>query len=589
MEPSFSVSLLRRVLGLTAAFSPLLILLLVLSPAQASASGTVITNCSNDSDLQTAVISGGLITFNCGNTHAAAVIPLNGTLAPISGTIINGSNGSHPVVLDGQGQTRLIEVGASRAVTLTNLTLMRGTAIYGSCAMVHGRLELDNVEIHHCAAGAGSSGGALYVDSGAAATLNSANVHDNSAGVSGGGVYSLGSLTVNNSTFAHNAAGTDGGLVGDGGGIWGNGLTEVSGSTFFSNTAAIGYGGALYNQHSLLVFFDALQDNLAGQWGGGIRNWTGAATLIADTLSGNQAINGGGIASDGTGSNLGLLDDNVLVGNRAQADGGGIYLADGSLVNSPNLSDAVYRNNTALHGGGLYVSGPVFVESSTFDGNSAPYGGAIDNHGDLDIRYVTLARNTGFEGGGINNLGTALLVNDSLSSNSASFVGGGVRNDAGARATLWNVTLAGNSAPPGGGGAAYVENGGILTVTNTILAYSPSGGNCGGALLASSQSSISDDVTCSLSGSVHGHPANGLNPHLSALVNYGGPTLVHMPEHNSPAIDGVAGHDAPADDQRLKPRPIDGGQGNGYDIGAVERQLDDNDWAPRLWLALVRR
>jgi hypothetical protein len=589
MEHSFSGPLFRRILGLAVALSPLLVLLLALSPAApVQASGTQITNCSNDNDLQTAVLGGGLITFNCGNTHAAAAIPLSGELAPISGTTIDGSNGGHTIVLDGQGGTRVFQVGADTQVTLTNLVMTGGTAIDGSCGMVQGSLELDNIEIHHCVAGSGNFGGALYVDSGASATLNNANLHDNSAGISGGGIYSLGKLTVNNSSFAHNAAGTDGGPVGDGGGIWGAGFTEVNGGTFFSNTAAIGYGGGIYNQGILIAAGVSLQANTAGQWGGGIRNWTGSATLIQVTLSENQAVNGGGIASDGTGSNLGLEDDTTLLSNQAQADGGGIYIADGSPISSPDLSDAVYRNNSALHGGGLYVSGPVFVGYSTFAGNSAPYGGAIDNHGDVDIRYVTLFRNSGFYGGGINNTGTALLFNDTLSSNSSSFVGGGFHDDTGARATLWNVTLAGNSAMTSGG-AAYVESGGVLTVTNTILAYSPSGGNCGGALLVSSQSSISDDVTCSLSGAVHGHPANGLDPHLSALGNYGGLTLVHMPEHNSPAIDGVSGANAPTDDQRLKPRPANGGQGNGYDIGAVERQPTDTDKSPWLWLPLVRR
>src|ERR1051325_11562927 len=102
----------RRVLGLTLALSPLLILLISLCPAAAAiASGTTITNCANDTDLQaTVALTGGLITFNCGGAHAPAVIPLSGVLAPLAGTILNGSNGGHTVVLDGQGQTRLIEV-----------------------------------------------------------------------------------------------------------------------------------------------------------------------------------------------------------------------------------------------------------------------------------------------------------------------------------------------------------------------------------------------------------------------------------------------------------------------------------------------
>jgi len=68
------------------------------------------------------------------------------------------------------------------------------------------------------------------------------------------------------------------------------------------------------------------------------------------------------------------------------------------------------------------------------------------------------------------------------------------------------------------------------------------------------------------------------DPLLAALGNYGGPllgadnrpTLVHMPKAGSPAIDGVVGSDAPSTDQRGVPRPQNGGQGGGYDIGAVE-------------------
>src|SRR5579859_1989184 len=402
----------RKALGLLLALSPLLVLLLVLTPVlPAQASGTVITKCSNDNDLQNAVLGGGLITFNCGGTHAPAIIPLSGVLSPITGTTVDGSNGGHLVVLDGQGLTRVFQISAGTAVTLTHLVFTNGTAINGSCGDVLGQVELDSVEFHHCAAGTGQNGGGLYIESGAVATLNNASLHDNSAGVSGGGLYSLGRVTVNNSTLAHNAAGTDHGAVGDGGGIWGAGFTEVNSSIFFSNTADIGYGGGIYNQGNLIVAGGLLQNNTAGLWGGGIRNWTASTVLIQVTLSQNQAFNGGGVASDGPGSNLGLEDGISLIGNQAQADGGGIYLADGNPASTPSLDDSLYKNNSAQQGGGLYLSGPAFVGYSTFTGNSASYGGAIDNHGNLDIRYVTLDHNSGFLGGGINNSALASLVN----------------------------------------------------------------------------------------------------------------------------------------------------------------------------------
>ena len=89
-----------------------------------------------------------------------------------------------------------------------------------------------------------------------------------------------------------------------------------------------------------------------------------------------------------------------------------------------------------------------------------------------------------------------------------------------------------------------------------------------------------------MTGLVNGHNPNGLDPLLTALGNYGGPTLVHMLNLGSPAIAGVVGNDAPSSDQRGQPRP---GSDGSYDIGAVERQPDDSSLAPRVYLPLVMR
>jgi hypothetical protein len=124
-----------------------------------------------------------------------------------------------------------------------------------------------------------------------------------------------------------------------------------------------------------------------------------------------------------------------------------------------------------------------------------------------------------------------------------------------------------------------------VTLKNSLVAYSPNGGNCGGAALTTNNSdkdSLSSDNTCALSGP---GSQNNVDPLLTALGNYGGSTQVHMLKPGSPAIDGVSGSDAPATDQRGKPRP----QGSGYDIGAVERQPGDIDAIPRLWLPIILR
>src|SRR5262249_3975201 len=105
-------------------------------------------------------------------------------------------------------------------------------------------------------------------------------------------------------------------------------------------------------------------------------------------------------------------------------------------------------------------------------------------------------------------------------------------------------------------------------LTNTIAAYSPSGGNCAGSSIASSKFTFSSDNTCGLppGDTIKGSNPNSLDPLLSALGNFVGPTLVHMPSANSPAVDGVVGSGAASIEQRGVARP----QGVGYDIGAVE-------------------
>ena len=201
--------------------------------------------------------------------------------------------------------------------------------------------------------------------------------------------------------------------------------------------------------------------------------------------------------------------------------------------------------------------------------------------GTATLINVTLNGNTAIAlGGGLLNSGTAALINVTVSGNTA-YYGGGINNNFG-RAALINVTLSGNSASKLGGGI-YNSSSATVTLQNSLVAYSPNGGNCGGGALTNNNSdkySLSSDSTCALGGL---GSQNNVDPLLTALGNYGGSTQVHMLRLGSPAIDGMSGSDAPTTDQRGKPRP----QGGGYDIGAVERQPNDSDLAPRVYLPLV--
>ena len=71
------------------------------------------------------------------------------------------------------------------------------------------------------------------------------------------------------------------------------------------------------------------------------------------------------------------------------------------------------------------------------------------------------------------------MNNSTLSGNSAD-IGGGIYNQGGTL-TVRNSTLSGNSANTGGG----ISNNGFnstATLKNTIVANSPSGGNCAGTI-----------------------------------------------------------------------------------------------------------
>ena len=103
-----------------------------------------------------------------------------------------------------------------------------------------------------------------------------------------------------------------------------------------------------------------------------------------------------------------------------------------------------------------------------------------------------------------------------------------------------------------------------MTVRATIVANSPTGGNCAGGV-TNGDYNLSSDATCGFS--------DIPNVMLGPLADNGGPTKTHMPLPGSPAIDlVVTGCPPPATDQRGAARPVDGDH-NGSprcDAGATE-------------------
>jgi hypothetical protein len=112
------------------------------------------------------------------------------------------------------------------------------------------------------------------------------------------------------------------------------------------------------------------------------------------------------------------------------------------------------------------------------------------------------------------------------------------------------------------GGAIFVSTNSIVSLNNTILAYSPSGGNCYG-IVTDAGHNISSDGTAGFSDS---RSRNDTDPVLGPLGDYGGGQLTLPLLAGSPAIDAGDSNSCPPTDQRGIARPY----GGGCDIGAFE-------------------
>jgi CSLREA domain-containing protein len=332
----------------------------------------------------------------------------------------------------------------------------------------------------------------------------------------------------------------------------------------------------------------ALGNVVASMSGITIRHgYTACADLVCDNGS------GGGIFMDAIftgGNSLGptlTLTDCVIEENTAVGGGGGIYVG-GQLT----LIHGIVADNTASFGGGISVQPgglSLTVENSAISGNSAGQGGGISLYiqggGGAQITNSTISGNhAGQLGGGIHIVDTGDLwlnvVNSTISLNSSADDGGGLYANGGTT-SLFNVTIAGNTANSdksgsGVGGGVYNHSGAALNFTNSIIANN--------IHLTSTLFSVLDDCAGTLNSQgynivTHACTISGAystaQPLLGALQDNGGPTQTNALLAGSPAIDkGNPGgcrdqSGVPlTTDQRGLPRP----NGPACDIGAYEVQ-----------------
>jgi hypothetical protein len=260
---------------------------------------------------------------------------------------------------------RLVHIAASGFLTLTGLTLQRGT---------------DPSALSEDAGGGGirNDGGTLM--------LTDSIVAENMAAVGGGGIFTSGVATLIGSTLAHNAAGVGGGINNFVGGT----LTLIS-STLTGNKA-FGPGGGLFmtgGQSIATLTASTVTHNTTGVWGGGIFSGNGTLRLTHSLVTNNQTLGsdstgrgGGGLFNGGATvilTHVVVVDNVVAVGGGEAQTGGGVYNFAGPMT----ITSSLLACNRANVGGGLAHG-------------AAPGGGEPS---DMEVQHTFLALNAATDSG----------------------------------------------------------------------------------------------------------------------------------------------------------------------------------------------
>jgi len=198
--------------------------------------------------------------------------------------------------------------GTAKTITLGNtLALSRDVTIDGTGHMV----VIDggcSTDANSDCTGGGNT--VFLISGGNVTTLRALTIqHGNTSnnGSLAGGIYvNAGTLTVTNSTLAHNSTNFYGS------GIFNAGTLTVTGSTIASNVATRGGGGIFNFMGTVTVTNSTLANNSTPNGGGGIYNGGAAVTVTNSTFAHNSATNGGGIYNN---NGTVTVTNTILAGN----------------------------------------------------------------------------------------------------------------------------------------------------------------------------------------------------------------------------------------------------------------------------------
>jgi hypothetical protein len=321
-----------------------------LSPATACATiGAAVTKASDDDTIQ---IAAG--TYHESNILINRRLTLIG--ADAATTIVDGGQNGRVFTLSSDTTLRHLTIQNGRTPESSNIFVSGGGGVQVGSG-VNALLQYVVIQ-NNATSGSSGLGGGIFTTG--FLTIDQSQIISNTA-EGGGGIYHYfvsGAITITHSLIANNQA------LGSGGGGGGLNVSRplyVVDSIIRGNNATYAGGGLmLSNSGEALLERVTIMDNLAGSGGAIFNQATGVSTLRNSTVSGNVASgNYGGLFAAGTGVDFAIHNSAIAENRRTNTAGigqNGVAMVSGAAA---TLSNSLVANNAERQcsSGGILSAG----------------------------------------------------------------------------------------------------------------------------------------------------------------------------------------------------------------------------------------
>jgi predicted outer membrane repeat protein len=348
------------------------------TPPNTASGPSVVTKCTDDTDLKRAVEqspAGTTITFNCGKS----IIPISSSIFIRKPLTINGQNN---ITLDGKGSQRIFVVSKQEEWLVDGR--LNPTAEQGGAGI---EFKLNNIVLtngfgNNLKGGSDNitNGGAVFIGGWGHFTAENVSFLKNISKTDGGAISMLSvsgqrtgtKVKLTNCIFENNLAGGSGGAISMSGG---SDSLEIIGGSFKTNKASCSTSDC--------------QNSEGG--GGAIRSMGAKITMTGNTnFENNESIFYGGaisiIQSEMQISDT-IFKGNIANGSKEDRGGGAIYFdglgghnkadiqSSGKNFSASNWRNITFSQNKAPNRGGavygaLYGGDTLSIDNNTFSDNS---------------------------------------------------------------------------------------------------------------------------------------------------------------------------------------------------------------------------